>query len=174
MRQSRYAKNKTVLHQRLRISRPALERLFRRPDHPIQVPGKGWDVAEWERYRDRYFAVWNQRSAKHGNGNGWSPNAREQSIIERNRIVAERERFKLKVEMAEYVPRVEANRQVEAGNYVVRRELHKALVMELPARLEMLKAAEIRKVTQAKYDEILSHLPGLILNALNGTSSNES
>jgi len=27
---------------------------------------------------------------------------------------------------SEYVPRVEANRQVEAGDYVVRRELHKA------------------------------------------------
>jgi len=76
--------------------------------------------------------------------------------------------------MAEYVPRVEANQQVEASNYVVRRELHKALVMELPARLEMLKAAAIRKVTQAKYDEIVSHLPGLILNALNSRSSSES
>ena len=173
MRQSRYAKNKTVLHQRLRISRPALERLFRRPDHPIQVPGKGWDVTEWERYRDRYFAVWNQRSTNDSNRNGSSLNAREQSIIERNRIVAERERFKLKVEMSEYVLRVEANRQVEAGNCVVRRELHKALVMELPARLEMLRAAEIRKVTQGKYDEIVSHLPGLILKALNGTSTNE-
>jgi hypothetical protein len=44
----------------------------------------------------------------------------------------------------------------------------------LPPRLEMLKAAEIRKITQAKYDEIVSHLPGLILKALNGASSNES
>jgi hypothetical protein len=174
VRQSRYAKNKTVLHQRLRISRPALDRLFRRPDHPIQVPGKGWDVAEWERYRDRYFAVWNQRLTNHSNGNGSSPNAREQSIIERNRIATQREKFRLEVEMSEYVPRVEANRQIEASNYVVRRELHKALVMELPARLEMLKAAEIRKVIQAKYDEIVSHLPGLILNALNGTRTNES
>ena len=83
-------------------------------------------------------------------------------------------KFRLEVEMAEYVPPGEVNQQIEASNYVVRRELHKALVMELPARLEMLKAAEIRKVTKAKYDEIVSHLPGLILSALNGTSSNQS
>ena len=104
----------------------------------------------------------------------YTPNKRERALIEKNRIATQREKFRLEVEMSEYISRQQACQQIESANAIVRRELHKALVMELPARLEMLKAAEIRKVTQAKYDEIVSHLPGLILKVLNGESRNES
>jgi len=104
----------------------------------------------------------------------YTPNERERALIEKNRIATQREKFRLEVEMSEYISRQQACQQIESANAIVRRELHKALVMELPARLEMLKAAEIRKVTQAKYDEIVSHLPGLILKVLNGESRNES
>ena len=76
--------------------------------------------------------------------------------------------------MAKYVKRIDANRQIEMANAIVRRELRKAMEFELPPRVQMMKTSEIRKVMVAKYDEIVSHLPRLILNALNGTSSNES
>jgi len=75
--------------------------------------------------------------------------------------------------MAEYIPRLAANNQIEAANAVVRRELHKALVMELPARVEMMRAPEIRAIMVAKLKEIVSHLPGLILKAFDGKSSKD-
>jgi hypothetical protein len=90
-------------------------------------------------------------------------NEREKAYAERAKIAAERERFRLEIEMAEYIPRIQANHQIEAANAVVRRELRKAMEFELPLRLEMLKAPEIRKVMSAKFRQIVAHLPGLIL-----------
>lgn len=173
MRESRYTDTKQKLAVRCGISYRRLLSNWDRPSRP-KDHSQGSTRYDIVAYRN-WIASW--RSAHNfGSRNGefvYTPNERERALIEKNRIATQREKFRLEVEMAEYVPRVEANRQVEAGNFVVRRELHKALVIELPARLEMLKAAEIRKVTQTKYDEIVSHLPGLILNALNGTSTND-
>jgi hypothetical protein len=174
VRESRYTDTKQKLAVRCGISYRRLLSNWDRPGRP-KDHSQGSTRYDIVAYRN-WIASW--RSAHNfGSRNGefvYTPNERERALIEKNRIATQREKFRLEVEMSEYVLRVEVNRQVEAGNYVVRRELHKALVMELTARVEMLKASEIRKVTQAKYDEIVSHLPGLILKALNGTSSNES
>jgi hypothetical protein len=172
--QSRYVATKVELANRCGVTYYTLSGYFKLPGHPRDhSPGSArYDVKVW-----REFIQAHRSAHNFGTRNGEVPyelNERERAIIEKNKIATQREKFKLEVEMAEYIPRVDANRQIESANYVVRRELHKALVQELPPRLEMLKAAEIRKITQAKYDEIVSHLPGLILKALNGTSSNES
>jgi len=98
-------------------------------------------------------------------------NEREQAYADRANAAAAREKFKLEVEMAEYVPRLAANTAIETGNNIVRRELRKAMEFELPPRLEMMRASEIRKVMIAKLNDIVSHLPKLLMgtNGSNGT-----
>jgi hypothetical protein len=83
-------------------------------------------------------------------------------LIEKNRVATQREKFKLEVEMGEYVRRLDAVRDVETGNAVVRREIGKALEFELPPRLELLKAPQIRSILLAKFNHIFDHLPELI------------
>ena len=174
VRESRYTDTKQKLAVRCGISYRRLLSNWGRPSRPKDhsAGSTKYDVLA---YRE-WIRSW--RSAHNfGSRNGefvYTPNERERALIEKNKIATAREKFRLEVEMAAYIPRQQACQQIESANAIVRRELHKALVMELPARLEMLKAAEIRKVTQAKYDEIVSHLPGLILKPLSGTSSNES
>jgi hypothetical protein len=97
-------------------------------------------------------------------------NEREQAYADRAKVAAEREKFKLDIEMGEYIPRVQANRQIESAHAVVRRELRKALEFELPPRVEMMKAPEIRKIMAAKFKEIVSHLPSQI-TGINGNGS---
>jgi hypothetical protein len=89
-------------------------------------------------------------------------NEREKALIEKNQISAKRERFKLEVEMAEYVPRVVANRVIDTGNRIVRTEMEKAFANELPPRLEGLKAHEIRRVLLTRLRQLTDHLPGHI------------
>ena len=96
-------------------------------------------------------------------------NEREKAYADRARIAAEREKFKLDIEKAEYIPRIKANNDIEAANTIVRRELYEAFVIELPPRTEMMQATEIRKINEAKYRQVISHLPGLIMGA-NGSS----
>lgn len=89
----------------------------------------------------------------------YKPNEREQALIDKNKISAQRERFKLQVEMAEYVPRIEANRAIEIGNRIVLNELGKSFSSELPPRLEGLSSAEIRKVLLAKLRQLTNDIP---------------
>jgi hypothetical protein len=96
-------------------------------------------------------------------------NEREQAYADRAKVAADREKFKLAIEMSEYVPRISANRQIESANAVVRRELRKAMEFELPPRVEMMKAPEIRKIMVAKFRDIVAHLPSLITGT-NGTN----
>jgi hypothetical protein len=92
----------------------------------------------------------------------YKPNEREQALIDRNKISAQRERFKLQVEMAEYIPRLEANRAIETGNRIVLNELQKAFQSELPPRLEGLTSAGIRKVLLAKLRQLAHDVPAAI------------
>jgi len=96
---------------------------------------------------------------------GYPWNAREKALIEKNQISARRERFKLEVEMAEYVPRLVANRAIDIGNRIIRTELSKAFLSELPPRLEGLTSAEIRRVLIAKLKQLTEELPGMLLAA---------
>jgi hypothetical protein len=173
--QSRYVATKVELARRCGVTYYTLTGYFKLPGHPRDhSPGSArYDVHPWREFIQAHRSAHNFGGAKNGDV-PYTPNERERALIEKNRIATQREKFRLEVEMAECISRQQACQQIESANAIVRRELQKALVMELPARLEMLKAAEIRKVTQAKYDEIVSHLPGLILKALNGTDSNES
>jgi hypothetical protein len=91
-------------------------------------------------------------------------NEREQAYADRAKLMAEREKFKLAIDMAEYVKRDQANRQIESANAVVRRELRKALEFELPPRVEMMRAPEIRKIMVQKLKDISAHLPNMIMS----------
>jgi hypothetical protein len=95
------------------------------------------------------------------------------AYAERAKAAAQREKFRLEVEMAEYVPRLMVNNQIDAANAVVRRELRKALEFELPPRVEMMKAAQIKTIMSAKLREIFKKLPQAIMGS-NGYSGNGS
>lgn len=102
------------------------------------------------------------RNADRGILEKYPYNEREKALIEKNQISAKRERFKLEVEMAEYVPRVVANRVIDTGNRIVRSEMEKAFANELPPRLEGLKAVEIRRVLLTRLRQLTDHLPNHI------------
>jgi len=169
--ESRYAATKTQLARRCGITYYRLlsnwDRSGRPKDHS---PGKNrYDV---EKYRN-WINGW---KSAHNFGNGhnsefaYKLNPREQAYADRATAAAAREKFRLEVEMAEYVPRLSANNQIEAANTVVRRELRKALEFELPPRLVGMTAAQMRVVMIDKLKEILSHLPHKIMGS-NGYSS---
>jgi len=142
-----------VLHQRLGISRPALERLFELPHHPVQVPGKGWDVGEWERFRDANFSYWNRREKKNGS-NGSTPNPRDAAFIKRQLLAAEKEQFDLDVKREKYCLKSETSDRIMKNFGLLVREGDKAFMHELPPRLEGMSAGEIAKVLGRRWADI--------------------
>ena len=161
MRQRLYAKNKIQLAAAVGLSYRRLLDYFKDPNHPEDhSPGKArYNIKAWGRFIASRATAYNR-----GSKNGQYPfSEREQLIIERNRIAIEREKFKLGVAMHEYVPRDEVNRAIGTANAVVRREIDRAISVELPPRLEGLSAMEIKKVLQQKFHEIFVSLPKCLL-----------
>jgi hypothetical protein len=151
-----YAKNKTELHRLIGISRPALERLFKRGDYPPQVPGQGWNIEQWKRYSRENIATWNRREKSSGNGH--QPRSSvielEEAKIARQNIEAQRAQFDLDVKRGKYSPRTETNERVMRNFNLLVREGDKAFRHELPPRLEGLSAGQIAKVLGRRWDEI--------------------
>lgn len=163
----RYVATKSALARRLGISYYTLvSSYWKRAGRPIDhsTGSAKYDV---EAYRD-WIATF--RTAHNiGSVQPYEWNERERGLIEKNRIAAAREKFKLEVEMGEYVPRISVNKTIDTGNAIVRREMEKAFGSELPPRLEGLKAGEIRRILMSRLVEIYQHLPGqLIGNGANG------
>jgi hypothetical protein len=157
VRQRRYAKNKIELAAAVGLSYRRLLDYFRDPNHPEDhSPGKArYDIEAWSRFIASRATAYNR-----GSKNGQHPiSEREQLIIERNRIAIEREKLKLGVLMREYVARNEVNRAIDTANAVVRREIDRAISVELPPRLEGLSALEIKKLLRRKFDAIFVSLP---------------
>lgn len=101
----------------------------------------------------------------------YKPNEREKALIEKNQISAKRERFKLEIEMAEYVPRREANNAIEIGNRIVLNELAKSFGSELPPRLEGLTSGAIRKVLMDKLRQLRNDVPHAIQKVYNANGN---
>jgi hypothetical protein len=169
---ARYVGTKVELARRCGISYYTLSGYFKLPGHPRDhSPGSArHDVHEWREFIQAHRSAYNFGTGSNGDV-PYTPNERERALIEKTHIATQREKFRLEVEMSEYVPRVEANRQIEAANAVVRRELRKALEFELPPRVEMMEAPEVRKIMAQKFREITAHLPRLIIGSLNGSGS---
>ena len=167
MRQRRYAKNKIELAAAVGLSYRRLLDYFRDPNHPEDhSPGKArYDIEAWGRFIASRATAYNR-----GSKNGQYPiSEREQLIIERNRIAIEREKFKLGVAKREYLPRDEVNRAIGTANAVVRREIDRAISVELPPRLEGLSALEIKRILRRKFDTIFASLPKRFANAYGDT-----
>src|SRR5262245_11342007 len=113
MVQARYVGTKVELARRCGVTYYTLSGYFKLPGHPRDhSPGSArHDVHAW-----REFIQTHRSAHNFGSGNNsdvpYTPNEREQALIEKNRIATQREKFRLGVEMAEYVPRVEVNRQI--------------------------------------------------------------
>ena len=161
MRKRLHAKNKTILHRSIGISRPALERLFERNDYPPQVPGQGWPIAQWQRYADNNIAIWNRRERKNGS-NGSHPNPRDAAFISRQKVAEERDRFNLDKERGLYWLREQASGFIRKHYGILSRELEKAFVHELPPRIEGLSANEIAKVCKKRLLEIQNNVRRLL------------
>jgi hypothetical protein len=126
-------------------------------------PGdRRYDVEAYREWVRAFKSAYNFGSRNSDPVQKYEFNEREKALIEKNQISAKRERFKLEVEMAEYVPRMVANRVIDTGNRIVRTEMEKAFANELPPRLEGLKAVEIRRVLLARLRQLTDHLPGHI------------
>jgi hypothetical protein len=174
----RYAPNKQILARKLCIAyRTLVTDYWKRPGRP-ENHSEGSSKYEVEAYRNwiRDFKSahnFGSQQADEGAKDLYPFNERERALIEKNQISAKREKFKLEVEMAEYVPRVVANRVIDTGNRIVRTEMEKAFANELPPRLEGLKAAEIRRVLLTRLRQLTDHLPGHIQKVY-GTNGNGS
>jgi hypothetical protein len=167
VRQRRYAKNKIELAAAVGLSYRRLLDYFRDPNHPEDhSPGKArYDIAAWSRFIASRATAHNR-----GSRNGQYPiSEREQLIIQRNRIAIEREKFKLGVAKHEYLARDEVNRAIGTANAAVRREIDRAISVELPPRLEGLSAMEIKKILWQKFDAIFVSLPKRFANAYGDT-----
>ena len=173
VRESRYTDTKQKLAARCGISYRRLLSNWDRPSRP-KDHSQGSTKYDVQAYRE-WIGSWKSAhnfGSRNSDDNVWPRmNERERAYAERAKIAAERERFRLEIEMAEYIPRLDANRQVETGNTIVRRELRKAFEFELPPRVEMMKAAEVRRIMVQKYNEIVGHLPKLFMGS-NGSNSN--
>ena len=167
MTNGKYVATKTALARRLAISHYRLHENWDRPGRPKDHDeGKArYDVAQYREWIKSWRSGHNFGTGHNADADAkykYPFNERERALIEKNQISAKRERFKLEVEMAEYVPRVVANRVIDTGNRIVRTEMEKAFANELPPRLEGLKAVEIRRVLLARLRQLTDHLPGHI------------
>ncbi len=164
------------LAQRLGCSHWTLTRTYwPRPDRPKDHDqGSGrYDVEAYRKWIQAFKSAHNFGS-RNSDPVTYEFNEREKALIEKNQISAKRERFKLEVEMAEYVPRVVANRVIDTGNRIVRTEMEKAFANELPPRLEGLKAHEIRRVLLTRLRQLTDHLPGHIQKVYGNGNGNGS
>jgi hypothetical protein len=167
VRHRRYAKNKIELAAAVGLSYRRLLDYFRDPNHPEDhSPGKArYDIEAWGSFIASRATAYNR-----GSKNGQYPiSEREQLIIERNRIAIEREKFRLGLAMREYLPRDEVNCAIDTANAVVRREIDRAISVELPPRLEGLSAMEIKKVLRRKFDALFVSLSKRFANAYGTT-----
>jgi hypothetical protein len=167
VRHRRYAKNKIELAAAVGLSYRRLLDYFRDSNQPEDhSPGKArYDIEAWRRFIASRAVAYNR-----GSKNGQYPiSDREQLIVERTCIAIEREKFRLGVAMREYLARGEVNRVIGTANAVVRREIDRAISVELPPRLEGLSAMEIKKVLRQKFDEIFVSLPKRLVNAYGDT-----
>lgn len=166
-----YAKNKTDLHRLIGISRPALERLFKRGDYPPQVPGQGWNIEQWKRYSRENIATWNQRQPQR-NGNGHQPRSSilllEEAKINRQNIQAEKEQFDLDVKRGRYGRNDKFYESALRNISATFRELDKAFRHELPPRLEGESAGKIARMLGEKLDALRERLTKSF--SANGTS----
>jgi hypothetical protein len=163
VRKRLYEKNKVLLAAAIPLSRPALYRLFERPDHPRVVPGKGYNIDQWRRYSDENIATWNRREPSKRNG---STNPRDAAFIARQQIEAEKAQFDLDVKRGKYeLKAVMAERvMTNFGQYF--RDLDKALKHELPPRLEGLSAGQIVKMLGGRADELRERAEKSISNGI--------
>ncbi|MDQ2948883.1 MAG: hypothetical protein M3Y27_23560 [Acidobacteriota bacterium] len=166
---AKYVGNKSELAMRLRVNPRTLDRLFTLSDHPTNrgFGAARYNVAEWTRFAALNTSAHNRKLVKPPNGsNGELPSSkREQSIIRKNEIAAERDTWKLEKEKRNWWPIEEVNRAIDAANTVVMRSLTKWLGEEAPPRQAGMSAAELKKYNIRRLNEILADLPKKLANA---------
>jgi hypothetical protein len=171
VQESRFARTLTEVSRRVPIRYATLLEKRKHPDFPPDHSPSGSN-----RYDVITIREWLRANKVAHNAKDYpeyKPDPRQQAYAERASAAAQREKFRLEVEMAEYVPRQMVNNQIDAANAVVRRELRKALEHELPPRVEMMKAAQIKAIMAVKLREIFNKLPQAIMGS-NGYSDNGS
>jgi hypothetical protein len=151
-----FAKNKVELGKLVELSRASLQRYFELPGHPKPRADGRHDVEAWRAFIQAHRSAPNY--ASNGNGARYEPTPREKALTERAAIEAQRARFRLMVEVGEYLPRQDVCFQVETAHSTVRRELNKKLLHEMPPRLEGLKAGEMKRPLRKLIDALSDHL----------------
>ncbi len=163
----RYASSKVELAKALGVSYRALLGWWSRPSRPADhSPGANrYDIEAYRDWIGSFKSAHNFGTGRGAEGSElYEMSPRERAIVEKNRIAAERERFRLAVEKGEYVLRDVANRTIDVGNAIVRRELERMFASELPPRLEGLSATLIRKEMLTSLDRCLARLPKRIMH----------
>jgi hypothetical protein len=167
VRRSPFAKNKSELALRISVSRPTLSKLFKLSDHPENhgESANKYDVEKWRAFASEQLSAHNRGNARNqGNGsNGHLPvNERDASVIEKNRVSAERDRFRLSKEKGECLLVVEVTKALDTKLGVVVRELYKAFEQEMPAKLEGMSALEIKKALSRKLESVFRDLQKIV------------
>lgn len=156
----RYAPTKAVAALKLGIRYGTFLDYSKQPDFPKPRAGAArYDLEAIKRWIE-------QRKSAHNFGvngsSGYKPSEREQSIIDKNRIAAEREQFRLDIDRGRYELKSVTGERIEKGFGLLVRELTKAFRHELPPQLEGLTAGEIAKLNNKK----LQHIFGQVQAAL--------
>jgi len=163
---AKYAATKIRLAHELGIKYHTLCDWFNEPDHPPNhSPGDTqYDIQAWREWIGRrtkgHWFTGNRGSSGNGQvmGQMFAASEREKALTAKAAVEAERATFKLAVERGEYLERQDVCNKVETVCSVVRRELNKRLLHEMPPRLEGLKASEMKRPMRGIVDQLADHL----------------
>lgn len=169
MAKRRFARNKRELAALINIGPQALKNLFARNDYPPQVPGQGYDIAQWQRYADNNIAYWKKQNPSPTIAS--RANLRDEAYIRRQEVEREKLQYDLDVKRGKYSPKVETQQQVMTCFGLLVREGDKAFLHELPPRLEGLSAGDIAKLLGKRWQEIRDRV-ATSLEGKNGHSGN--
>lgn len=155
MPQGRYVGTKQQLAARLGIRYGTSCHYFQSPGHPPNHSQGDlrYEVEAWQQWLQ-------ERRFKRAGITAFDPTEREKSIIAKNRIVAAREQFDLDVKRGNYVSRLEANRAIDTGNAIVRREMEKLMKYVMPCKVQGLSPGQVSKLGMTELNKVLRFLPG--------------
>jgi hypothetical protein len=180
VQERRYAKSYEDLARCLGIRYQTVLGYSKMPGWP-QIHSNG--KARYDIEKCRKFI--SERKSAHnfgGNGcngrdgaDGYNLSERERSIIDKNKVAAERtqlaierERFELAVRMGEFFPKSVVLRAFERSHAMARGEIDRVIEAELPPRLDMVPALEAKKILRKAFDQLFAGIPTAYANSNGG------
>lgn len=146
-----FVHNLAELARRVGVARGTIYKFRQFPGSPKARADGRWNVAEWKRFISQHA----QRLVIAG----LPLSPVEQSRLRLVQLETERQEFRLAVERGELIERAIVIRHIDTASAHFVRELRKALLLELPPRVEGLPRFEIAKIYRRRLNRLFRLLP---------------